>query len=290
MDIELYRTLLAICDTGSFTSAARRMGRTQSAVSQQLRKLEATLGQPLFERQVGSVDVTEYGKSLLESARCIIDPHSEVLASFKRTAFEGTIVIGIADAYVNRVLKTVATEVTRLYPQATLTIVMDDSLSLSRRVADDSVDLAFVTEGNCPTRGPVAFLDRLVLVGPVTGDLHKLDPLPVVVWDHHNQHELPLIAALEAMNRRYRIVFVCRSVNAQHAAVTAGLGVAVLVEGSMSQGERAYFEQDGFPVMKQPTIRLEHSRAKQSKVISRFEQHFLAHFASEPDAARLSVN
>jgi DNA-binding transcriptional LysR family regulator len=289
MDIELYRTFLAISDTGSFTAAARQVGRTQSAVSQQVRRLEETLGQPLFQRAAGVVDLTEYGKSLIGSARTIVETHSDVMTTYKRAAFEGIVVVGIADAYANRILGRVAAEFAGLYPQATLKMVIDDSLGLSRRIADGSVDLALVTEGNCPTRGPVAFHDRLVLVGPATGDIHKANPLPVVVWDERNQDELPLVAALEAMGRSCRPAYVCRSVHAQHQVIKAGLAVGLLVEGSMEEGERAYLEADGFAVFKRLTIRLERSRAKKSQVIDRLEQHLLACFAAEREAAETAA-
>lgn len=281
MDIELYRTFLAISDSGSFTAAAQIVGRTQSAVSQQVKRLEDTLGQPLIDRVATPVTLTEYGKSLLRPAREILDMHDEAMAMFRRTAFEGIVVVGVADAYVNRILKDVLTEFTKLLPRGTISIVIDDSLALSRRIANGSVDLAFVTEGNCPTRGPVAFSDRLVVVGPTEVNLSKVDPLPVAVWDERNQDELPLVAALDAMNRRYRPVCVCRSVHAQHQAVTANLCVAVLVEGSMVEGERAYLEEDGFPVMKELNIRLERSYAKRSHVIERLEKHYLEFFSRQ---------
>jgi hypothetical protein len=120
-----------------------------------------------------------------------------------------------------------------------------------------------------------------VVVGPSAVNLSKLDPLPVAVWDERNQDELPLVAALDAMNRRYRPVCVCRSVHAQHQAVTANLCVAVLVEGSMVEGERAYLQEDGFPVMKHLNIRLERSYAKRSHVIDRLEKHYLEFFAKQ---------
>jgi DNA-binding transcriptional LysR family regulator len=285
MDIELYRTFLAIADTGCFTTAAHQVGRTQSAVSQQIRRLEDSLGQTLFERTPGSVALTEYGKSLLRPARQILSVHDEALAMFRRTGFEGIVVVGVADAYVNRILRDVAREFARLYPQATINVVIDDSLGLSRRIADGTIDIAFVTEGNCPTRGPVAFHDRLVVVGPTEPDLSQLDPLPVAVWDERNQDELPLMAELRRRGRRYRPLYVCRSVHAQHMAVTAGLCVAVLVEGSMVSGEKAYLEAEGFPVLKDLSIRLERSYAKRSPAIDRLIEHYLAFF-SEDDLKR----
>lgn len=288
MDIELYRTFLAIADSRSFTAAAAQVGRTQSAVSQQMKRMEDVLGQPLFDRAANPVNLTEYGKSLLRPAREIVDTHDEAMTSFRRTSFEGIVVVGVADAYVNRILKDAVREFTKLFPQGTISIVIDDSLGLSRRIAGGSVDLAFVTEGNCPTRGPVAFTDRLVVVGPSDVNLSALDPLPVAVWDERNQDEVPLVAALDAMNRRYRPVCICRSVHAQHQAVTAGLCVAVLVEGSMVEGERAYLEADGFPVMKEINVRLERSYAKRSHVVERLEKHYLEYFAQPRRGERIA--
>ncbi len=102
-----------------------------------------------------------------------------------------------------------------------------------------------------------------------------MNPLPVAVWDERNQHEDPLIKVLDRMGRRLRPVFVCRCVHAQHVAVSAGLAVAVLVEGSMVEGERAYLEEDGFPVLKELNIRLERTHAKRSQIVERLERHFL---------------
>ena len=145
MNLELYRTFLAICDTRSFTAAARQVGRTQSAVSQQIRRLETALGHPLFERESSPVNLTEYGKSLLRPARTIVSTHAEAMAKFMQTSFGGIVVVGIADAYVNRILQDVACLFAKLYPEGTISFVIDDSLGLSRRIADGSIDLAFVT-------------------------------------------------------------------------------------------------------------------------------------------------
>ncbi|PZQ96642.1 MAG: hypothetical protein DI533_13660 [Cereibacter sphaeroides] len=280
MDIELYRTFLAIADSKSFTAAARQVGRTQSAVSQQMKRFEEALGQPLFDRLAHPVSLTEYGKSLLRPARTIVAAHTEAIGTLKRTNFEGIIVVGVADAYVNRILQDVARVFTTLHPEGTLSIVIDDSLGLSRRIAEGSVDLAFVTEGNCPTRGPVAFRDRLVVVGPTAINLSQVDPLPIAVWDERNQDETPLAEVLAAMNRAYRPVYACRSVHGQHQLVTAGLCVAVLVEGSMVDGERAYTGEGEFPVLKHLNIRLERSYAKRTRPVELLEKEYLEFFST----------
>ena len=121
--------------------------------------------------------------------------------------------MGIPDAYLKRILQDVLVEFMTLYPNATVNVVVDDFPTLARRSAEGSVDLAFVTEGSWPTRGSVVFRDRLLVIGPATGNLHQADPLPLAVWDERNFDEGLMIAALEAMNRHYRVAYICRSVS-----------------------------------------------------------------------------
>jgi DNA-binding transcriptional LysR family regulator len=280
MDIDLYKSFLAIYDTGSFTRAAREVGRTQSAISQQIRRLEETLGRPLFTRAAGNVELTEYGKSLLGFARDIVETHTEALAAFSRGSFQGLVVLGIPDGYVKRVMREMLLEFTALYPEATVNVVIDDSPGLARRIADGSVDLTFLTEGNWPMRGEIVFNDRLVIAGPATGDLHKADPLPLAAWDERAFDHRLMIEALEGMNRRYHIACICRSVYGKHVAMTAGLCASVMVESSLIEGERAYLPEDGFPVLSNVAVRLERSHLKKSQVIDRLERHLLEHFST----------
>ncbi|MEQ1955739.1 LysR family transcriptional regulator [Mesorhizobium yinganensis] len=288
MDIDLYKSFLAIYDTGSFTRAAREVGRTQSAISQQIRRLEETLGRPLFTRTAGNVELTEYGKSLLGFARDIVETHAEALAAFSRGSFQGLVVLGIPDGYVKRVMREVLLEFTALYPEATINVVIDDSPGLARRIADGSVDLTFLTEGNWPTRGDIVFKDRLVIAGPATGDLSMADPLPLAVWDERAFDHRLMIEALEGMNRRYRIACICRSVYGKHAAITAGLCASVMVESSLIEGERAYLPEDGFPILADAFVRLERSHLKKSQIVDRLERHLLEHFSRKtlPNEAR----
>jgi molybdate transport repressor ModE-like protein len=276
MDIDLYRTFLAISETGSFTVAARHVGRTQSAVSQQIRRLEDTFGHPLFDRSGGEIALTEFGKSLLDYARSIVDTHAQALAHFNRATFDGLIVIGIPDAYLKRLMQRVIREFKALLPQATLNIVIDDSATLARRIADGSIDLSFVTEGSWPTHGPIAFRDRLVVIGPAEGDVHKADPLPIAVWDERNFDEGLLTDRLDKMGRGYRVANICRSVYGQHQAILAGHCVAALAESCLEEGERIYTAAEGFAPLKELVVRLERSRLKKSKVLDQLEAHLLA--------------
>ena len=67
MDLNLLTMFAAVADTGNFRAAADRLGVTRSAVSQGIRRLEETIGQPLFQRTTRSVRLTEEGERFLET-------------------------------------------------------------------------------------------------------------------------------------------------------------------------------------------------------------------------------
>jgi DNA-binding transcriptional LysR family regulator len=169
-----------------------------------------------------------------------------------------------------------------LYPHATVDIVIDESRNLIQRLAEGSVDLAFVTEGEGPAGdGSVAFRDRIVWVGPAERDLHLSDPLPVALWDRTDSYGQEIVGALDAMNRRYRVVVLSRNMTGLRAAVTAGLAVTVMVGSSVTGGMRRLGPAEGFPELRPISIRLEKTHQRTSPIISRLEAHLMAHFQAD---------
>jgi molybdenum-dependent DNA-binding transcriptional regulator ModE len=75
LDLDLLRTLIAIAEEGGFTRAGERVGRTQSAVSLQLQRLEAVVGRTLVARgKGGSIELTAHGTALVERGRALLAP------------------------------------------------------------------------------------------------------------------------------------------------------------------------------------------------------------------------
>ena len=277
MDIDLLKTFVAICDTGSFTAAARHVGRTQSAVSLQMRRLEASLGRPLFQRGAPGAVLTEHGVLLLPNARRILSAVNETLASFDRTTVEGLLVVGMPDDYAPRILVPALRAFGDLYPMAAVDIVIDESRVLVKRLAEGSVDLAFVTEGEGPVRGgPVAFVDEMVWVAPRRSDLHRCDPLPIVIWDDQDSYGLRMRSWLDEQQRPYRISVVARSMTGLRGAVEAGLAVGAVMRSSVTQDMRELTADDGFPPLATLSVRIEKAHMKKSAVVDALEQALLA--------------
>jgi len=276
MDIDLLKTFVAICDTKSFTAAARRVGRTQSAVSLQMRRLEDSLGRPLFQRGAPGTSLTEHGVLLLPSARRILEAVNEALASFDRATVEGIVVIGMPDDYAPRILVPTLKAFGALFPAASVDIVIDESRTLVKRLAEGSVDLAFVTEGEGPMRGgPVAFRDEMVWVAPREGNLHRLAPLPIAIWDDEDTYGVRMRAALDAMGRGYRIAVVARSMTGLRGAVASGLAVSAMMRSSVTMDMRELTSQDGFPPLAGLSVRLEKAHMKKSAIIDELERALL---------------
>src|SRR5262245_57776484 len=282
MDIDLLKSFIAICETGSFTSAARQIGRTQSAVSLQVRRLEATLGRPLLLRTSSAVEPTEHGELFLRYAKNIVASYGAALAAFDRGSVEGVVVLGLPEDYAPRILSDVLRSFIELYPLATVDLVLEDSKSLIRRLAEGAVDLAFITEGEGPVRGgPIVFRDRNVWVTSRTGNVHQRDPLPVAIRTEEDTNTQVMMGSLQAMKRAHRLAVISRSMTGLRAAVTAGLAVSVMMRSSLTKDMRELSPQEGFPPLAEFTIRLERSHVKKSTIIDRLEAHLMARFSTE---------
>src|SRR5450432_4006349 len=101
LDLELLRTLVCIAEEASFTRAAERVGRTQSAVTLQVQKLEAIVGQSLVVRSKGGpVEMTPQGKSLVESARTMLKLNDEALRALSSSDIPATVRFGASSTYI----------------------------------------------------------------------------------------------------------------------------------------------------------------------------------------------
>ena len=95
LDMDALRTLIAADRLGSLNRAADRIGRSQSAVSQQMRKLETQIGQPLFRRQGRGLVPTEAGELMLSYARRILELNDEAVGAIRGAAIDGAVRFGL---------------------------------------------------------------------------------------------------------------------------------------------------------------------------------------------------
>jgi DNA-binding transcriptional LysR family regulator len=233
-DPELLRTFLAVAQSLSFTQAAQRLGLRQPTVSQQIRKLEDTVGRTLFIRDTRSVALTADGEAMAGFARSILAAHQQAVSYFTGSGLAGRLRLGVTDDLALTQVPRILRDFRQQYPRIDLELTVAPSANLQRRLESGHLDLAFIKNpaGPLDPRGKLVRRDRL-LWAAISGTKVEPDrPVPLVVYQAPSFSRSIAVEALEAAGRSYRVTCTVRGVNGVLAAVRAGLGIAV-VAGSL---------------------------------------------------------
>jgi DNA-binding transcriptional LysR family regulator len=234
-DIVALQSFIAVAETGSFTKAADRIGRTQSAVSQQMARLEQVLGKSLLHRG-RAVSLTPEGEVFLGYARKIYALHREMLDRFRQPELEGEVRFGVPENFATVLLSEVLADFSRIHPRILLKIECDLTLNLFDRFRDKELDLVLV-KMNRPEdfpNGLDVWSEPLRWVGdPAVVDAQK--PVPLVLAPKPCVYRSSAIKALDDANRSWRLVLSSPSYAGAVAAVRAGMGVTVMPQTMIPQ-------------------------------------------------------
>jgi DNA-binding transcriptional LysR family regulator len=250
LDTDLLRTFVFIAEEGSFTRAGQRIGRTQSAVSMQLQRLEGQLGQTLVSRgRGGAVHLTPHGQFLLERARELLALNDQIWTSFRAPAVHGTIRLGTPDDYALRYLPTILKRFAESHPAVQVDVLCLPSHDLVERLRKGDLDLTLCSEGLEPSGWPAVALWRAPLswITSTRYAPHRQDPLPLALANEHCNWRLSAVRALEATGRRYRIAYHSTTQIGTHAPVLAGLAVTVSTTSWLPEGLRPLRPEEGLP-------------------------------------------
>jgi DNA-binding transcriptional LysR family regulator len=252
LDPDLLRSFVAIAEERSFTRAASRVGRTQSAVSLQMQRLEAMLGQVVIVRgKGGSVELNEQGRHLLTRARELLALNDEIMRSMQARPVHGTIRLGIAAELTTRYLPRILDRFSQIAPAVEIEVDVAGSCHLTLKLKDGRLDLAVLRSGLEPRQWPAVEIWRSP-VKWITSDAHGQhlrDPLPLSLsppecpWRPKEFREClwygMVVKALEQTGRAYRIVSVSPTTQGQMASAQAGLAVATtLADDALPEGLR----------------------------------------------------
>ncbi|MCS7045654.1 MAG: LysR family transcriptional regulator [Gemmataceae bacterium] len=240
MEIHQLEYLVAVAEEGSFTKAAERSSVAQPSLSQQIKKLEREVGQPLFDRLPRGVVPTEAGQRLLERARRILAE----LRDAKRQVGElrdqvaGRLIVGAIPTIAPFLLPTVTARFLRRFPAVSLEVIEDVTARLLAMLERGDVDLALVSSAH-PPRG---ILLETIGVEPLlllTATKHPLARTKNVTWEQLEGepflvlHEMHCLAGQVQRFCKSHGVEPCVSVRGVHLAtlaamVSSGLGVSVV--------------------------------------------------------------
>jgi DNA-binding transcriptional LysR family regulator len=250
LDLELLRAFVAVVDGGGFTRAAERLHRTQSTISQQLKRLESQVDTALLVRNTRRVAVTERGEMLLGYARRLIALNEEALAALEETRLQGRIRLGSAQEVADGGLAGLLAHFSRLHPGVALEVRVDAMLRLREEIAQGELDLAVIFQepGSHQDQDfSCQVIERLRRVWVASPDLviDPEQPVPLVLSNGPCIFRNAVLASLDAMGRPWRIVLSTPSLAGMRAALRAGLGVGVRTQRWLEPDLRVI--EEGFP-------------------------------------------
>jgi DNA-binding transcriptional LysR family regulator len=239
IDPDLLRVFLFIAEEGSFTHAAERVGRTQSAVSMQVQRLESLLGEKLFQRRRGgSVELTPHGRLLIGRAAEMVALNDGIWSAFRAPLLAGSVRLGTPDDYAWRYLPPVLARFADTHPAVQVEVVCAPSEELAERLKAGDLDLTLISEGSEPKGWPVVPLWRgpLLWLTSERHAVHRRDPLPLAVAGSGCSWAGAAMRALDAAERRYRVAYMSGSQAGTLAPVLAGLAVTVSIPSWLPGG------------------------------------------------------
>jgi DNA-binding transcriptional LysR family regulator len=248
-DLDLLRTFMAIVDSGGFTRAAERVGRTQPTVSLQIKKLEDGLGRRVFEREPGrDLQLTPDGEILLTYARQMLRLADEARSRLMEPDIAGTVRLGTPEDFASTHLPDVLARFARAHPRVALDVNCDFTVNLLDAFSKGQYDLVlFKREPQGPGGGIGVWRELLVWTASSRLVLSPDEALPLVLAPVPDVYRKRALATLDAMKRPWRIVYTSPSLNGLQAAVQAGLGVTVLPKEMVPPGFVLLGSEHGLP-------------------------------------------
>jgi DNA-binding transcriptional LysR family regulator len=283
LDLDLLRAFVAVAETKNFTRAGVRLGRTQSTISLQIKRLEEQLNAELFSRDPRKVVLTSQGEGLLVQARRMIRVNDEIIGEMFEHTLEGEVRFGAPEDFATTHLPGILGDYARAYPHVSLSVTCDLSLKLMEKMGHGELDLALIKREPMGAEfGAPVWREHLVWVGAGEDVLRKSAPIPLIAAPAPCVYRKRATAALDAAGIAWRIAYTSPSLAGQQAALRAGLGVTALPT-EMVPEEMIIFDEDrGFP----PLAEVEIALIRAGKTLPVAAERLATYVLSSLDAAR----
>jgi DNA-binding transcriptional LysR family regulator len=247
LDLELLRSFVSVVDAGGFTRAGERVHRTQSTVSQQIKRLEDDIGQPLLNRTGKDVTPTEAGEKLLSYARRLLALAEEARDVMARPGSEGAVKLGIPEDFAAYRLAKLLATFSRSRPGLRLDVRADQSTFLRRDIERGDLDLALLKRDAGEKGGIAVWPEK---VHWVTSKAHPIDiksgSVPLIGFPAGCLYRARAIHALESTGRSWHMAYTSSGLAGIQAAVAAGLGLSILSDIAIQADHRTLTAKDGF--------------------------------------------
>ncbi|MGO4504077.1 MULTISPECIES: LysR substrate-binding domain-containing protein [unclassified Dyella] len=274
-DLDVLRTFVTGVELGSFARAADRLGRSTSAVSAQLKKLEEQAGTPVLRKSGRGMALTESGETMLAYARRLLELNDEAAAALHGAELEGAVRLGLQEDFGESLLTDVLGRFARAHPRVKVEVRIARNAELLERVGSGRLDLALAWEAGMttPHTERIGTLPLRWIDGAGAGSnwpREDGEPLPLVMLDAPCIMRTAATTALDRANIPWRIAFTSASLAGTWAAVAAGLGVSLRTPAGLPASVRALLPHETtLPSMGELGLCLHRAEAESSPAVER---------------------
>ncbi len=283
---DLLRAFITVIDLGGYTRAADALGRTQPAISLQMKRLEDLLDAVLITHEGRELKVTEQGEALAVYARQVLRLNDEAVAELKGRSAMGLLRVGLPTDFSVAFLQEAISRFAGEHADVTMTIHCD----VSRHVLDwlhaDELDIAVALLNRDKNPYLVrSWEERPIWAVAADKQIHKSSPVPLVTHPEGCEYRRRMTTALRAEGRDWRIAYTNPEIGGLQRAVSSGFGVTALTRKTLLPDMRVLTARDGFPALEPIRIGLFYKHQRLSGAGLMLVDSLISHMdeAAEPD-------
>lgn len=235
LSLDNLRTFATVVDLGGYAKAGEKLGRSQPAVSLQIKRIEQQLSTRLFDKQGQRHLVNQEGRKLYQAAKQMLALNDEVFRQFQPQSLKGRLRLGIPSEFATTLLPSIIGEFGKVYPDVTLevTSALSKTLLQGDNLAGFDLVMALV-DPDIEVDGQVVLIDDLVWVGdhPLS---HQPDSLSLVLAPDGCVYRSRVINKLKQQTQQWRISYTNADLTGITAAIKQGLGISALAKSSVPE-------------------------------------------------------
>jgi DNA-binding transcriptional LysR family regulator len=233
LSLDNLRTFVTVVDLGGFAKAGETLGRSQPAVSLQIKRLEQQLSKRLFTKQGQRQIVNQDGLNLYKTAQTMLSLNDEIFRQFQPTSIKGRLRLGIPSEFATTLLPSIIGEFGKLYPDVSLEVTSALSKSLLKDENRTGYDLVLaLVDPDTEVDGKVLLIDKLVWVGDRNLGNPKSN-LSLVLAPDGCVYRSRVINKLKQQTLQWRISYTNADLSGITAAIKQGLGISALAKSSV---------------------------------------------------------
>jgi DNA-binding transcriptional LysR family regulator len=233
LSLDNLRTFVAVIDLGGYAKAGEKIGRSQPAISLQIKKLEEQLATRLFDKVGQRHQVNYEGLKLYKSAQQLLALNDEIFNQFQPAPLKGRLRLGIPSEFATTLLPSIIGEFSQLYPNVSLEVTSALSKSLLSKDNNSGFDLVMaLLDPEKSTEGQLILNDDLVWVGDKNRPFSQ-DSLSLVLAPDGCVYRSRVISKLKMQTLKWRISYTNADLTGITAAIKQGMGISALARSSV---------------------------------------------------------